>query len=167
MAAYRHLQQEHNSTLQHQGNLSTRIRVALIDTGVDETLLDASFCNSKGASFVSDGQSESPWWFARTKHGTYMAHVIHSIDPYCEFRFASVGETKRDFAADRVARVSRISSPSRCLNGLAQTDPVLGNRLGHQRRGRYHLHVLFYRGEEQHAEPGCSRSCKQRHCYAC
>ncbi len=106
MDAYRHLQQEAQRHPELVAGPSAKIRVALIDTGVDQTLLDETFHGMEGASFVSDGENESPWWFARELHGTHMAHIIHAIDPYCVLRIASVGDARKDILAERVARVS-------------------------------------------------------------
>ena len=94
--------------------MATRVRVAILDTGVDETLLDEShetFHGTKGASFVSDGPSESPWWFARELHGTQMAHIIHALDPCCQLSIAKVCEGRKDITPERVGRV-RLEKPT-------------------------------------------------------
>lgn len=63
-----------------------RIKIALIDTGID-ALADRSQSRIKhDISFGhgTDGESESPWWIPSNEHGPQMADIISSIDPYCE-----------------------------------------------------------------------------------
>ena len=64
----------------------TKVKIALIDTGIG-ALVDRSQLQIKsGISFGhgADGESESPWWIPSNEHGPQMADIISSIDPYCE-----------------------------------------------------------------------------------
>lgn len=72
--------------------------MALIDTGVvamqDQTLSELKRGQIKpGISFVRDLGDEdrgSHWWLPSDEHGSQMAHLICSLDPYCELYPAQV-----------------------------------------------------------------------------
>jgi len=129
---YKHLQEDISNSPQNfpglTADFSSRIKVAVIDTGVDETLLDDTFRGTLGASFVSDEGNESSWWFARELHGTYMAHIIHAIDPYCELKIYQAGEVRDDILPERVATVSKTSTQR---NNTDAVTNFAGNSMGH------------------------------------
>jgi hypothetical protein len=104
---YKRTQDEYLAQHPPGSGLRTKIKVAILDNGVDMTLLDETFKGTDGASFVCD---ESPWWLVQELHGTQMAHIIHALDPFCELKIEKICEMKRDFTAERVARVSRMRS---------------------------------------------------------
>jgi hypothetical protein len=78
-------------------------KVALIDTGVDPGSVQCS--QISGASFVSSGSGESPWWFSQHPHGTQMARIITELDPFCQLLVAKVGDLARDVTVGRVSQV--------------------------------------------------------------
>ena len=107
--------------------------MAIIDTGIDETLLD--FRNIDGGSFVRHDGKESSWWLAREMHGTNMARIVRSLDPYCELYIAQVGESKTDIRPERVIQVRHSESglwfgsmltcfPSRLLERLSIEESI-------------------------------------------
>ncbi|OCK83141.1 subtilisin-like protein, partial [Lepidopterella palustris CBS 459.81] len=57
-----------------------------------------------GASFVCRDGKESSWWLSQEMHGTNMARIIRSLDPYCELYIAQVGESKTDIRPERALR---------------------------------------------------------------
>ena len=77
--------------------MPSRVRIAVIDTGVDSTLEGISEYIEQGQSFVtSNGWRESPWWVASDPHGTQMATIIRRLDPLCKLLIAKVGTTRDD-----------------------------------------------------------------------
>jgi hypothetical protein len=92
------------------GQLCPRVKVAIIDTGVDETLLDATYRGISGESFVIEEGKGSMWWIAKELHGTRMAHIIHSLDPFCKLIIYKCGDARTDITKERVTRVSSIST---------------------------------------------------------
>jgi hypothetical protein len=78
------------------------VKVVVIDTGVDPGSISCQ--NVAGRSFVShDERSESPWWLAA--HGTQMAKIITTLDPFCQLKVAKVGNFAQDMRVDTVAEV--------------------------------------------------------------
>lgn len=93
-----------------------RVKVAIIDNGVDESAFKPEQI-AKGRSFVhrehSAGQNgrkkimrESPWWLSVDAHGTQMAQFICTIDPWCELYIAKVCESRNDVTLASVCHVS-------------------------------------------------------------
>lgn len=64
-----------------------------------------------GKSFVNTGDDEEQvWWHASEPHGTQMARLICSIDPYCDLYVVKVAETRRSgISANVVAEVRTYS----------------------------------------------------------
>lgn len=83
------------------------MKVAIIDTGVDESDFSTNIHKDgfKGDSFVTRDDMESHWWLSSDAHGTQMAKIISSIDPFCQLYIAKVGDYKDDISVDRVAKV--------------------------------------------------------------
>jgi hypothetical protein len=82
-----------------------RIKVAIIDTGVDES----EFGSQEITDFVGETFSEtgdSHWWLSADSHGTQMARLVLAIDPCCQLYVAKVGDFKTDIAVGAVTNVS-------------------------------------------------------------
>jgi hypothetical protein len=86
----------------------TRIRIAILDSGVDRILFSGQGRHIVGASFVhkKNGSKESPWWLASDPHGSHIANLISQLDPCCDLYIAKVTETKKQLQLDRVVQVS-------------------------------------------------------------
>lgn len=82
-----------------------RIKVAVIDTGFDGSHFGDEFDKFKGETFVHKGDTESHWWLSSDAHGTHMAKLIYSIDPFCQLYIAKVGDDKHDIKVERVTEV--------------------------------------------------------------
>lgn len=81
--------------------------MAIIDTGVDESDFNTNIHKDgfEGESFVEREGMESHWWLSSDVHGTQMAKIISSIDPFCKLYIAKVGDHKEDITVERVAKV--------------------------------------------------------------
>ncbi|KUJ11640.1 uncharacterized protein LY89DRAFT_228881 [Mollisia scopiformis] len=78
-----------------------RIKVAIIDTGVDDGQFETGTLKSfTGQTFSETGDSH--WWLSADSHGTQMAKLITSIDPCCELYIAKVGDSKTDITVGAV-----------------------------------------------------------------
>ena len=87
-----------------------RIKVAVIDTGVDGTLSTLSECILDGVSLVEDFEGrESPWWLASHPHGTQMASFIHQLDPFCYLYVIKICDEYGGVHGDTLAQVRLIS----------------------------------------------------------
>ena len=87
MHGYTNIQQARLESSTDSGSKPLRrIKVALIDTGIDAFGIRRQMQIRPGISFGygADGESESPWWIPSDEHGQQMANIIHSLDPYCE-----------------------------------------------------------------------------------
>jgi len=124
------------------GQLYPRIRVAVIDTGVDETLLDDTFRGISGQSFVVEEGKESMWWIAKELHGTRMAHIIHSLDPFCKLKIYKCGDARTDITKERVTRVSFMSHP-----GPETMLKLSGNSEGYRRQCGHNFNELLLQTE--------------------
>jgi subtilisin family serine protease len=63
-----------------------RIKVAILDTGIDSMHDDVRSNIKGGASFVraQGGNSVLPWFTALDAHGTQMASLIVNVNPFCD-----------------------------------------------------------------------------------
>lgn len=104
-----------------------KIKVALIDTGIvaiEDRKSDVREFQpgqiKEGISFVhgADGESESPWWLPSHEHGSQMADIICSIDPYCELYPAKVANGTSVKGVPSVVDVRRL----RFSEGSAEAD---------------------------------------------
>ncbi|PMD38046.1 subtilisin-like protein [Hyaloscypha variabilis F] len=97
---------------QQDRNQFRRIKVAIIDNGVDESAFKSEQI-AKGRSFVRREHTmglidkkkimrESPWWLSIDAHGTQMAQFICAVDPCCELYIAKVCERRNDITLERV-----------------------------------------------------------------
>jgi hypothetical protein len=123
-------EQEHHQRKNSEllGAASCRSKVCLVDSGVIVVENNAPENGQRklhigrqivdGQSFVYDGFSESPWWYASVPHGTQMASLLCSIDPCCELYVAKVGDAigpqvgskNAPVTPERVAEVSTVST---------------------------------------------------------
>lgn len=119
--------------------ISPVVNVAVIDTGVDpDSIKCFEIC---GASFVSSGSGESPWWFSYHPHGTQMAKVITELNPFCRLLVAKVGDSIMDMTVDRAIQVYHTLIPIILgKSSYVLTFLSLGSRMGNQIRSGRHLH---------------------------
>ncbi len=66
---------------------------------------------ASGVSYVRNPEYGSedrmpPWFTASDPHGTYMAHLIGTVNPECELHSYRVGTYRRDIDSKTAARVS-------------------------------------------------------------
>ena len=87
-----------------------KTKVAILDTGVSTFPPDRI---KMGTSFVHDKSSSvlKPWWLPSHEHGTQMADIIRSIDPWCELYIAQIteGPKIREVDANSVDSVVKVS----------------------------------------------------------
>lgn len=97
--------------LQHCSDIfiSSKVKVAVIDNGVDQMHFALSQSIERGASFVRAGGAtevpELPWYTAADPHGTHMAYLIHTINPWCRLFPLRVGTMQKDIDADAAVKV--------------------------------------------------------------
>ena len=101
------LSQDVSSAIPTKGR-RTRIRVAILDSGVDLVLFNGRGRKVVGASFVhkKNGSKESPWWLASDPHGSHMANLVLQLDPCCDLYIGKVTETKKQLQLDQVVQVN-------------------------------------------------------------
>jgi hypothetical protein len=81
-----------------------RVKVAIIDTGIDESEFGAKeTIDSIGENFSETGDSH--WWLSADSHGTQMAKLVSAIDPCCQLYIVKVGDHKRDITIGAVTNV--------------------------------------------------------------
>ncbi|OTA95155.1 hypothetical protein M434DRAFT_10064 [Hypoxylon sp. CO27-5] len=85
-----------------------RIKVAVIDNGVDRIRASVSKKISKGVSFVTAGVENDncilPWWMVADPHGTQMASLIEKANPFCQLYIARVGKGRKDILPGNAAK---------------------------------------------------------------
>jgi hypothetical protein len=93
----------------HLRSNNCRMKVAIIDSGVDRCVFTGDERDVVGASFVHNhnGAKESPWWLAGDHHGSHIAHIIAQLDPCCSLFVAKVTENKSTVGKDRVVQAIR------------------------------------------------------------
>lgn len=100
-----------------QSDEDCRIKVAIIDNGVDKFGENVRDFIEKGISFVkidSDDESRTlPWWMVSDPHGTQMASLIGDVNPFCRLYIARVGRGRKDILPSDAEEVSSFSS--QCL----------------------------------------------------
>jgi hypothetical protein len=75
------------------------VRIAIIDNGIDRFRSTINPNIEDGVSFVKISMDENkvlPWWSASDAHGTQMAFLIRTVNPYCRLLPARVGLTRDD-----------------------------------------------------------------------
>jgi hypothetical protein len=94
-----------------QLNLSnTRTKVAILDSGVNETQFPLQSHERQGRSFVwrdngNGHQSEASWWLAVDPHGSQMANIISQLDPSCVFYFFQIADNMNYIELPTVVKV--------------------------------------------------------------
>jgi hypothetical protein len=90
-----------------------RVKVAVLDNGVDLTNCDIALNIATGRSFVRAGSGDGPllpWDTAADPHGTQMAYLIRSVNPCCQLYPARVASFHKDVDANAAAQV-RYTNP--------------------------------------------------------
>jgi len=86
-----------------------KVKVAIIDNGVDQMHFPLSQSIERGASFVKAGGSTEmpylPWYTAADAHGTQMAYLVHSMNPWCRLFPLRVGTLQRDIDVRAAVKV--------------------------------------------------------------
>ncbi len=108
------------------------MKVAIIDTGADESEFPKDLNSFIGRSFVhkEDENTESPWWLTSDVHGTYMAQLICQLDPFCQIYIAKVSDHKLSLEIERVIEVRRLA-----LNVAKRLNINIGDKVGYRRKG--------------------------------
>jgi hypothetical protein len=85
-----------------------KIRIAIIDNGVDKVREDLFENIENGISYVTtlSGGRILPWWMVADPHGTQMASLIRGINPFCRLFVARVGRRRDDIDPLSAAKVS-------------------------------------------------------------
>lgn len=95
-----------------------RIKVAVIDNGVDRMRESVKNKVEKGISFVTAGPENDerilPWWMVSDPHGTQMASLIAQENPFCRLYVARVGRNRRDILPENAAK-ARIAPSGKSL----------------------------------------------------
>jgi len=85
------------------------IKIAVLDNGADKIRSTLKEHIQKGVSFVTanlDGDNRIlPWWMVADPHGTQMASLITSVNPFCRLYIARVGTGRKDILPERAAQV--------------------------------------------------------------
>lgn len=84
-----------------------RIKIAIIDNGIDKWQDTISENIKHGVSYASrvDGKL-LPWFTAAHAHGTHMASLIRKINPYCELYVFRVSSLREGMDPKRAIEVS-------------------------------------------------------------
>lgn len=99
------------NTLPVRGEDDKRIKVAIIDNGVDRIRASIRNMIDKGISFVAGGSQSAdqneilPWWMVSDPHGTQMASLIGQTNPYCRLYIARVGKGRGDILTKHAIEV--------------------------------------------------------------
>ncbi|KAH0563333.1 hypothetical protein GP486_002095 [Trichoglossum hirsutum] len=85
------------------------IKIAVIDSGVDQCRTTISDNIERGESFVeirseSGMVRESPWWLVADPHGTQMASLITQVNPYCKLYVGKVARYRGDLVVENVVK---------------------------------------------------------------
>ncbi|KUI59785.1 Major intracellular serine protease [Cytospora mali] len=92
------------------GDADNRIKVAIIDNGVDGIRASVKAMIAKGISYVAGGpytpdQVETlPWWMVADPHGTHMASLVGQINQYCRLYIARVGKGRTDILIENAVK---------------------------------------------------------------
>jgi hypothetical protein len=101
----------------HAKERPRRIRVAILDSGVDQGEFEANH------GLAGHSISGSHWWLSSEQHGTQMAKIITSIDPCCKLWIAKVADHRTSITIDAVVKVinPRLSLPPPFHHPLSTT----------------------------------------------
>lgn len=85
-----------------------RIKVAIIDNGVDRFQESIKDKIAKGISYVTADSGRSgrmlPWWLVADPHGTQMASLVAQANPYCRLYIARVGKGRKDILTEHAVK---------------------------------------------------------------
>ncbi|XDG09918.1 hypothetical protein ABKA04_009533 [Annulohypoxylon sp. FPYF3050] len=89
--------------------LASKIKVAVLDSGVNGTRFPLEKHDRHGRSFVwnehGKGQeSEASWWLAVDPHGSQMANIISQLDPFCVFYFFQIANNMNYISTPTVVK---------------------------------------------------------------
>lgn len=141
------------------GEPDKRIKVAIIDNGVDGIRSSVKEMIAKGISYVAAGpytadQDQTlPWWMVADPHGTHMASLVGQINPNCRLYIARVGKGRADIQVEHAIKVSKASYDD-LLSVLTNDLSRIGHQMGPGAGSRHHLDQL---GEIQ-AQPELQKS---------
>lgn len=88
-----------------------RVKVAIIDNGADQMCTAISANIVRGMSFVRSGyeaRSVLPWYTPAHPHGTQMADLIRSVNPWCDLFPLRVASLDNDVNMDAAIEVRDI-----------------------------------------------------------
>lgn len=83
-----------------------RIKIALIDDGVDVHQVSKGLVSSKGWPLTEPTSEDSPFYRSATGHGTTMAKLMRAMCPRIEVFVAKLGEWKDQGRVDWLKEVS-------------------------------------------------------------
>ncbi len=85
------------------------IKVAIIDTGVSIAIDRIRGSIKAGASAVlSKNKEPLPWYTYKDPHGTNLAHIAYSVNPYCFFYIYRIKDGVGDAISPSAAEAVRI-----------------------------------------------------------
>jgi len=91
-------------------DIDKRIKVAIIDNGVDKFQELVRDKIAKGVSYVTADAGSShrilPWWMVADPHGTQMASLVVQANPSVRLYVARVGTGRKNIRQDHAAKVS-------------------------------------------------------------
>lgn len=82
-----------------------RIKVALIDDGIDISQFNDEDVWVPGWPLEGPTSKEGPWYYSTQGHGTHMAKMIRRVCPHVQLFVAKLGNAADFKAADRAAKV--------------------------------------------------------------
>jgi hypothetical protein len=89
-----------------------RVKIAIIDNGIDMSQHRLVENIAGGASFVRCGGSTSgtsylPWYATAGAHGTQMAFLAQSVNPWCKIYALRIGSLQADVDDNAAVEVRR------------------------------------------------------------
>ncbi|KAF2802521.1 subtilisin-like protein [Mytilinidion resinicola] len=90
---------------------ANRIKIAIIDNGVDKWQTTISENIKKGISYMSKTHGHTlPWFTASHAHGTHMASLIRKVSPICDLYIYRVNSHRGDINAENVIKAIKDAS---------------------------------------------------------
>ncbi|KAF1993814.1 subtilisin-like protein, partial [Amniculicola lignicola CBS 123094] len=90
------------------GTEDQRIKICIIDNGVDRIRTNVRDLLARGVSFVNTNHDKRgrilPWWLVADPHGTQMASLIGQTNRHCRLYIARVGKGRRDILPENAAK---------------------------------------------------------------
>lgn len=84
------------------------IRIAIIDNGTDKLRGTIHPNIEEGISFTKaslDGKRLLPWYTVQDPHGTQMAYLIRTVNPYCKLLPIRAGTVRDDIDPEFAVKV--------------------------------------------------------------